>query len=400
MIKTIKYLRGFKRAGFGVAAALLTAAVLTPALVQPSKASAAQVTSRKIVIGSSATSAATTYALTFTPVTTAQELIVDFCSNSPLVGDTCSFTAATVPTVGVPVSSVGTAASVGTGTPVHTIKVTGLTMTAATPFTITFTSGITNPTTAVSYYARILTYATGNAAGYTPGNVSPATPVIGTDVDTGGDALATTSNILVTAKVFETLSFCIFQTACGTPANLTLGDPVTGALSSSTPYVNSTAQYTLATNAGSGVNVTMTGQTLCRATTLTFANCPTGASPSTISAVGSTAVVRTVNTEQFGMCVNAAAPLTINATYVDSSAAACAAATLGNGVLTNVASTFGFNDTSAANGTNNASGSQLMSSTGAVPAVTSNFGFLGDIAATTEAGIYQSSLNLVATGTY
>ena len=363
---------------------------------------AGQISSRSITLSSSAISTATNYKIKFTPVTTAQELIIDFCSNSPLVGDSCSFSSSTVPTVGSLTSDVGTPSSVGSGSPVHTIKVTGLTMTGGSPFTINISAGITNPSTPVTFYARILTYTTGNAANYAPANTTGNTPTTGSgNVDTGGIALSTASNIQINAKVFETMVFCVFDTTCGTAPVLTLGDPTTGALSSSSAYINTTAQYTLATNAGSGVAVTMTGQTLCRVTPLNFSNCPTGASASTITAIGNTATA--VNgghfgTEQFGTCagINGSSALTAVSPYNDSG---CPTTATTNGAYSG-AVTFGFNDSSSAGGTNNAAGSTILSSTGAVPSVTSNFAFVANISATTEAGLYQSNLNLVATGTF
>jgi len=68
----------------------------------PAIASAAQITSRSMTMSTSAISTAATYTLSFTPVSSAQELIVDFCSNDPLVSDTCSFAATTVPTISSP----------------------------------------------------------------------------------------------------------------------------------------------------------------------------------------------------------------------------------------------------------------------------------------------------------
>jgi hypothetical protein len=387
------------RRSFLVFFAILFVTALATQLL-PSVASATgQITTRSITLGSSAPSTATTYKLTFTPVTTAQELIVDFCANDPLITDTCTFAAGTVPTVASPVSSLGTAAAVGSGSPVHTIKVTGLTETGGSPFTITFTSGVTNPTTATSFYARVLTSATGGATQYVPANTSGNTPTLGTSpapTDSGGIALTTAANISVTSKVFETLAFCVFQTSCGTPPALTLGDPTTGALSVANAYVNNNAQYTLATNAGSGVGVTMTGTTLCRP----GGTCTTGANAFTISAVGNTAAVKAVGTEQFGMCVDttgATGGLVATVPYSDTVNACHTGLTTGIYAGT---SNFGFNDSASAGGSNNAAGTSLLTSTGAVSSYTGTFAFLGDIAATTEAGLYTTSLNLVATGTF
>jgi hypothetical protein len=229
-----------------------------------------------------------------------------------------------------------------------------------------------------------------------PAATTGATTSLGTlAVDTGGVALSTAANIAITSKVFETLSFCVFQTACGTAPALTLGDPTTGALSTSNAYDNSAAQYTLATNAGTGVGVSMTGTTLCRST---GANCLTGASQYTISAL-TTAHALTTGSEQFGMCADttgATGGLAAQSPYADT---ANNCHSLGTGIYAG-SSLFGFNDAASANGTNNAAGSLLLQSTGAVTSYTGTFAFLGDIAATTEAGIYTTSLNLVATGTF
>jgi len=215
-------------------------------------------------------------------------------------------------------------------------------------------------------------------------------------VDTGGVALSTAAEISITAKVYETLAFCVFQTACGTAPNLTLGDPTTQALSVSGAYDNNSSEYTLATNAGSGVNVSMTGTTLCRSS---GANCLTGASQYTISAIGNTEHILTTGSEQFGMCVDtvgATGGLAAAVPYSDT-ANNCNSG-LGTGTYAG-SSLFGFND-SAVGGTNSAAGDQLMSSTGAVASYTGTFAFLGDIAASTEAGIYTTSLDLAATGTF
>jgi hypothetical protein len=355
-----------------------------------------QITTRSITMSTSAASTAATYTLTFTPVTTAQELIVDFCSNDPLVTDTCSFSAATVPTIASPVANHGTAASVGSGSPVHTIKVTGLTMTGGSAYTISFTSGVTNPTSATSFYARVLTYGTGNASGYVPANTTGGAVTTGTYVDYGGAALSTVSNVNITSKVFETLSFCVFSGSCGTAPTLILGDPTTGALSITNAYVNSNAQYTIATNAASGALVTMTGTTLCRST---GSNCQPGGTyaANTIAAIGATPVISAVGTSQFGMCVDVtgSTSLSVASTYTDS-ANNCHGLTTGVYAGT---SKFGFDD-STSTGTNSGGCSTIVSSSGPVPNYTGTFAYLGNVSPTTPAGIYTTSLNLVATGTF
>ena len=82
--------------------------------------------------------------------------------------------------------------------------------------------------------------------------------------------------------------------------------------------------------------------------------------------------------------------------YTDSSGSNCDGLTTGSYGGT---ATFGFND-SAVNGTNSATGSPVLTSSGAVPLFTDSFTFLGDISPVTPAGLYTTSLNFVATGTF
>jgi hypothetical protein len=400
MTTMFKSSKNIRRVGLASTALLLATVTAVPALLNSYASAVAQVTARKIVMSVSTPSAtAVTYTLTFTPATslTNPDVIVDFCSNSPLIGDSCTATAGTdVPNMTSAAASTWTVTTIGTN---RGIKLTGThTFTAATPTTITIT-GVVNPSnvgTNGSFYGRVLTYASGTAGAAT--SVAP-----GTYTDYGGIALSTANNISITAKVFETLSFCVFTSSCGgTAPTANLGDTTTGALATSTAYINAQTQYTLASNAGTSVVVTMTGQTLCRAATLSFANCPTGASAATISAIGTTATA--VNgahfgTEQFGMCAgkNGSAALTVATAYNDT-VNNCPTTAQATGTYSGT-SLFGFDDTSST-GTNNAAGSTVLSSSGAVPTVTSNFAFAANIAATTEAGIYQSNLNLVATGTF
>jgi hypothetical protein len=394
--------RNIKRIGLASTALLLATVTAVPALLN-SYASAAftQVTARKIVMSVSTPSAtAVTYTVTFTPgqTTSNPDVVLDFCSNSPLIGDSCTATAGTdVPNFTAAAAATWTLTTIGTN---RGVKLTGThSFTSGTPTTITIT-GVANPSnvgTTGSFYGRILDWTSGGAGILT--STAPGSSYL----DYGGVALSTANNISITAKVFETLSFCVFTTTCGSTApSINLGDTVTGALATSTAYINAQTQYTLSSNAGSSVVVTMTGQTLCRVATLNFANCPTGASAATISAIGTTATAVNAGhfgSEQFGLCAgkNGSAALTVATAYNDT-VNNCPTTAQATGTYSGT-SLFGFDDTGST-GTNSAAGSTVLSSAGAVPAVTSNLAFAANIAATTEAGIYQSNLNLVATGTF
>lgn len=374
----------------GLFAAVLLLAAVSPSLLL-NKAAAAQATVRSITMSSSKPSdTGVTYTVTFTPATTVSnpDVILDFCDNTPLIGDTCTATAGTdVPNFTSAAAATWTVSTIGTN---RGLKLTGThTFTNGTPTTITITN-VTNPSNTGAnggFYARLLTYASGTAGAAT--SVSP-----GSYTDYGGMALSTTDNISITAKVFETLTFCVYQgasCAAGSAPSLTLGDSTTGALSTSNAYVNVNARYTLATNASQGVSVVMRGKMLC---TTTGSNCDTTGSQYTINAMSSTPATSSVGSEQFGMCAdkNGSSALTIATPYVDS-ANNCQGHTTGTYSGT---STFGFDNTNLIS----ASGSTVLSSTGAVPSVTAGFSFLGNVAATTEAGVYTSNLNLVATGKF
>lgn len=364
----------------------------------PMTASASQVTGRSITMSSSAPSATSvTYTVNFTAITaeTHPDVVINFCnaSSDPIPGDTCSGTAGTdVPNVSAAAASGWTVTAIDSN---KSIKLTTTTnsfsaSTAITPIVITGITNGSNTGTTGSFYGRILVFANGGASGYT----SPTSP--GSYVDYGGIALSNSSNILITSKVFETLSFCVFQSSCGTQANLALGASGTGALSTTTAYDNNNAQYTIATNAGSGVTMTMTGTTLCRP----GGTCPTGAGGSvwTITAIGSSpATVTTPGSEQFGMCVDSNAlpgGTTVATTYLDSTANNCHTG-VGTGAYAGGAK-FGFNDVN----TTSSAGDTVLSSTGAIASYTGTFVFAANISATTESGLYSTSLNLVATGKF
>ncbi len=394
----LKNLRHLRRTGLVATGLLLGTMTAIPALLNSYvSALGGQVSSRSITMSSSSPAASATYTVNFKPFTTISnpDVIIDFCSNDPIVGDACTATAGTdTPNMAAAAASGWTVTPIGSN---RGVKLVGThTFTAGSAIAPIVITGVTNPSnvgTNGTFYARIITYPTSGA-----GTNTSASP--GSYTDFGGVALSTASNILVTSKVFETLSFCVFNGSCGTPANnIALGDSTTQALSSSTAEINAQAQYTLATNAASGVVVTMTGQTLCRNAVLNFTNCPTGTSNQTITAMGTTAIVSAVGTEQFGMCAgkNGSAALTVAAAYNDT-INNCPGTATATGTYAGT-SKFGFDDTNTT-GTNSSSGSTVLSSTGAVTSVTSNFAFLGNIATTTEAGVYQSNLNLVATGTF
>ena len=265
-----------KRAFYVVAALVVSTASVFSGLIDI--ASADQVTTRSIAISKSAPGATfVAYKVVFNTATTGNigGVAIDFCENDPIIGDSC-----TAPT-GFDVNKATTAVITSTGITGLAIDTTNSTankliltrtvssITAATTATIELgngtTNGFTNPTAIApnaapsvgSYYARIYTYATSAAAqGHNTGTPTGYT-------DYGGIALSTAAVINITAKVQETLSFCVFKTTCGDDPSFTIGHAAGAAfIIDNTALDTSTAKFSISTNANNGVAVRMKGDTL------------------------------------------------------------------------------------------------------------------------------------------
>lgn len=362
-------LHGLRRKAYATVAAMSVFA-FGVSMVLPHFASAAQVGTRSMTMSTSATSQTASYKLTFTPASNFQELVVDFCSDTPFIGATCNFDAATVPTVTGVTSTPGTAATVGSGSPVHTVRVIGLSGTAGTPITVTL-NNVTNPTSVGTFYARIITYATGNATGYVPANSTGGTTTVGTSIDYGGIALATAAQIDITAKVMESLSFCVYAASgvCGTAPSITLGHGTNTTLDSTAVDTKDVA-FDLSTNALTGAVVAMKGDTLKNGGNV-------------LAAAGTTPVAITPGstTAQFGMRISASsAGITASAPY-------------------NHATNYGLDISSATNITSQY-GQQICSTAGPINGASATLTFAATAATTTPAGIYTATENLIATGTF
>jgi len=226
-----------KKTSLFMQAAVIASAALLPAILLSNSASGAQLTNRFIDMSANQTSEGSgrdggdafgedvTYRVSFDLGTThsnIEGIVIDFCSDSPITGDTC-----TAPT--------GFDVNEGTLVVPNQVGISGFTINAATTqnrlvltnatgnnlsasTTVSFdlggtgaADGITNPTTTGTFYARILTYTDETvAAAYT-------STVPGAFVDDGGIALSVSNELTITARVQEVLEFCI-----GTDTNSTL----------------------------------------------------------------------------------------------------------------------------------------------------------------------------------
>lgn len=177
-----------------VAALLMAFSVLVPTL-----ASADQVTERSIALSSSTKAASSvTYDVKFTAVQSAGAFVVDFCTNSPLAGQSC-----TQPSGMVATSATTSASGVTMGTNTASKIIAVKSITAGEQVDVAFT-GITNPTDAGNLYARIFTFPNSTDAGsYTSTAIGPNV------VDQGSVALYITDGVAVSADVLESLQFCV-----------------------------------------------------------------------------------------------------------------------------------------------------------------------------------------------
>ena len=385
-----------------------------------------QVQSRSIQMSSSCVSGGSpcngtgvNYFVSFMPSSTATigSIDINFCSNDPIIGDTC--TAPTGFTSGSATTTTPTGFSTSTGSWGITYSSTNLVYisnsTAQTPTgtstAITLTLGaVTNPSTLGTFYARILTFDTAtHGTAYTNG-ATPGTGIL----DAGGIALSTVNAITITAKVQESLTFCVYTAtydggggACSaaTGTTVTLGN-TNGVLSSTQSYVDIQTKYDIATNASHGATVVFTGTPPTSGSNVLELN-----TNSAMCSSAGTSCSSTAGTSQFGLCTWAANGTTANLTPVAPySSANCSttsqtAGPTGSGLSTGAGTAaFGFDIANAANVSNHALnaygyGSELATETAGAFA-SGQIAFIGNISSTNVAGIYTTTLTFIATGSY
>lgn len=336
-----------------------------------------QVTTRSIQMSSSHISdTSVSYLVQFTPQTTAaQSLVINFCQESPIPSATC-----TTPS-GFSVASAGFTAGTGTanwatGTlgagQYELTKNTGSNLgTSQVNFTIT---GVTNPSSTGTFYARIYTYSNTTYNGYTNSTS------IGTPMDTGGFALAIVNYINVQATVQETLTFCVSKAAPGsacsgtTAPNLVIGNGGSPNVLDATAVYSDTAYTQISSNASTGVAVAMKTAYTCTGLS------KDGGTTCPITGMGAFASM-TAGTAKFGLNVadgtGGTGTVSHNANY---------GTTAGSyGMGANVTSTYG---------------DPIESSSAPTTNVNSLLTFAATAGSSTTAGIYQTNEMLIATGTF
>ena len=287
---------------------------------------------------------------------------------------------------------------------------------ATTPISqppIAFTvQGMTNPTSTGALYARIYTFSTysGASGANTFATASPLTATTYStaatnNIDSGGVALYITNSLTVNAKVQEYLQFCVYSniTATAAPCSLsgstvTLGNS-SGILSIASAYVDSSTRFDIATNASGYAAVTFTGLPLSNGSLLIENSGASGT-----GTVAATSYTSSVGTDQFGLCVTAAGAgnqatnytstnllSTVNPTYFTGTCPS----TLALSAVYAGSDHFGLNIAQAGSVYGDLLAIQKpgTGSTGMIS-------FIGNVAASQLAGIYSTTFNFVASGTY
>lgn len=231
----------------------------------PNVASAAQITGRSVMIGSSVASASTSYSFNFTVPSATAIKSVGFKACTTASG-TCTtpagFSVASSSLTAQP-TNLGAASgwTVSTATAGELRLANGTNATApGGPITVGFSS-VTNPSaTNSTFFLQMTTYSLATWA---------------TPIDTGNVAASTAGQVTVTAVVDETLTFTL---AASTVALGTLSTSATG---------TGTSAMTVSTNAANGYSVNYSGSTLTSGTnTITALASPTASA---------------VNGKQFGL---------------------------------------------------------------------------------------------------
>jgi len=225
--------------------------------VLPSVASAASLTNRSVEITSASASATgVEYTIGFTTSAAAAAVTVEFCSDSPIIGDTC-----TAPG-GFSVASAGTSGTGNTVQALTTPENNGITWIGASSLSAGANSivltNVTNPSASGVMYIRVVTYdSSAHAEAY-------ASTAIGANaIDSGAAAVSINDTVGVSADVLETLNFCVSGNTIakdcdtdGTSTALTLGEDNSGVTALSQDAVSTGDIYVqLSTNALSGAVV-------------------------------------------------------------------------------------------------------------------------------------------------
>ncbi|MEO7364155.1 MAG: hypothetical protein ABIV43_01455 [Candidatus Saccharimonadales bacterium] len=396
-----------------------------------------------------------------TGASAASSMVIDFCDNDPIIGDTCGApTGMSVTSVTIDPANTGDLTSTGwtitnSNSPNPVIKLaqgTGSQLSANTQQNFTLL-GFTNPstvnaTTKGSFYARIYTFAnTAYGDGVSKTYTNAAAAANSGYTDYGGVALSVDYVISITARVQETLTFCVSGSDpnnwtstgdCGDAAVTSVADTTPGnygppniILGHGSPtavleptivdYANIWTQ--LSTNATNGAVINMHSSIPCGGLSADHdVNVPssgTCAIPAVNSGSNAGPSQIVAGTAAFGVAINAYTPTTqagpaAIGTLTPTTPYYNAAQYSFTGNVPNTTSTYFGMDTTTSVAFNttptNASsynggvtslfGSTVLTAAGPISRVDARYTFAATSSLTTPAGIYVANLSLIATGTF
>ena len=412
------------------AAALLVGSAI-PALYSASAAAIGQVSSRSIQLSDGNPSGGTitsgvgsgtnvSYTVTFTAATSTNvgAIVVDICDNTPLIGDTtCAYPTGFTWGAATPVLSGSVTGVTGTWTAssqqgggASSSAPQVLVLTDSTPATpsgpISFTiTGVTNPSAAVTptsahtFYARILTFASAanEATDYTvTGTTRPGVAGLTHVIDDGGVAMSLSLPITVTARVMETFTLCTASAtytgvACAGPTGTQTPSIILGDGSANnvldTSAVRTASIYTqVSTNATNGYALYLKASNSCAG--LSKDNGATCGIPA-VNGGGSTGATITAGTAAFGATVG-------DGNFVGT----------GSGTNTAVARwkttapAYIMDNTTSNDSVSYTYGSKIITATGQANGVVNTITFAATASPTTPAGIYTENFSLIGVGTF
>ncbi len=359
-MKQKKYLGSISNNRF--ATHFLLAASLIMVLVIPMQVVAAQITNRKVTLGSSAPSASTTYTLSSSAVPTATAIKSVQAQACTTASGACSaptgFSGASATLVSQP-TGLGAASGWTNDSVAGSIRIVNAANATAPSGAVSIPWGaVVNPSTTNStYYLRATTY---SDAAYT------------TPLDSGVVAVSTATQINLSGTVDETLVFCVGTSITGQNCGTIAGSSINfGSFSPSTTS-SGTSVMAASTNAASGYAITNNG------VTLTCSTC--GGSP-TIAALASQ-TASTTGVAQFGLNLKAN---TVPSVGAEVSGFGTATATANYGT----ANQFRF-----------VTGDSVASAAGSTDANTFTSSYIVNIPGSQAAGIYTATMTYIATATF
>lgn len=312
-----------------------------------SSAYAAQITGRKLTLGSSAASASTTYTFNFTlpSSTVLQSFKAQICDAASSTCNAPAGFSSGSASLGSQPTNLGDASGwsfVSTAGELR-IKKTGNSAAPSGAVTVVF-NGVQNPSaTNTTFFARLTTY---------------SDDAFTTAVDTGTVAASTANQITITASVDETLTFSISS------SSVDFSTLSTGSIAS-----NDSITMAAATNATSGY-------------TVSYLSAPTLTSgANTIPAMSSAGAVAGTAGFGFNLKANTTPPKGADPTGTGTG-------TPSTGYDT--ADQFSFNT----------SGAPIASAAGATASNTYKFTFVADISASTKPGNYSTTITFLCTPTF